>query len=39
MKKTMMTVWVAAASLTLAAGIVEDTNSKPVLAGTAQMAP
>ena len=39
MKKTMITVWAAAASLALAAGIVEDTKSRPVLAGTAQIAP
>ena len=39
MKKTMMTVWAAAASLALAAGIVEETKSQPVLAGTAQIAP
>ena len=39
MKKTMTTVWIAAAALTLAAGIVEETKSSPVLAGTAQIAP
>ena len=39
MKKTMMTVWAVAASLALAAGIVEETKSRPVLAGTAQLAP
>ena len=39
MKKTMIAVWAAAASLTLAAGIVEDTKSQPVLAGSAQIAP
>ena len=39
MKKTMMTVWAVAASLALAAGIVEETKSRPVLAGTAQIAP
>ena len=39
MKKTMTTVWIAAAALTLAAGIVEETKSGPVLAGTAQIAP
>lgn len=39
MKKTMTTVWIAAAALTLAAGIVEETKSRPVLAGTAQIAP
>jgi len=39
MKKRMITVCAVAASLALAAGIVEETNSKPVLAGTAQMAP
>ena len=39
MKKTMMTVWAAAASLALAAGIVEETKSQPVLAGSAQVAP
>ena len=39
MKKTMMTVWVAAAALALTAGIVEETKSQPVLAGTAQLAP
>ena len=39
MKKTMMAVWAAAASLVLAAGIVEDTKSKPVLVASAQIAP
>ncbi|MBQ6340227.1 MAG: hypothetical protein IJI36_13890 [Kiritimatiellae bacterium] len=39
MKKTMTIMWIAAAVLTLAAGIVEETKSKPVLAGTAQIAP
>lgn len=39
MKKTMMTAWIAAAALTLTAGIVEETKSSPVLAGTAQIAP
>ena len=39
MKKTMMTAWIAAASLTLTAGIVDETKSQPVLAGTAQIAP
>ena len=39
MKKTMMTAWIAAAALTLTAGIVEDTKSRPVLAGTARIAP
>ena len=39
MKKITMTMAVAVASLALAAGIVEETKSKPVLAGTAQMAP
>lgn len=39
MKKIMMTVWAVAASLTLAAGIVEETNSQPMLAVTARMAP
>ena len=39
MKKTMTIMWIAAAVLTLAAGIVEETKSRPVLAGTAQIAP
>ena len=39
MKKLMTTIAVAVASLALVAGIVEETKSKPVLAGTAQMAP
>ena len=39
MKKTMIAVLAAAASLMLAAGIVEDTKSQQVLAGTAQIAP
>jgi len=39
MKKMMTTIAVAVASLALVAGIVEETKSKPVLAGTAQMAP
>ena len=39
MKKMMTTITVAVASMALVAGIVEETKSKPVLAGTAQMAP
>ena len=39
MKKTMIAVWAAATSLVLAAGIVEETKSQPVLAGSAQIAP
>ena len=39
MKKTITTFLTVAASLALAAGIVEDTKSQPVLAGTAQIAP
>ena len=39
MKKTIVTLLTAAASLTLVAGIVEDTKSKPVLVASAQIAP
>ena len=39
MKKTMIAVWAAATSLVLAAGIVEETKSQPVLAGSPQIAP